>query len=269
MQKNDFRTKKHLGQNFLKDEFYLNRIIESIPKKAWDYKIVEIGIGLGDLTKKLINEVQKTCVLAYEIDDELIKNAKKIFKKELDSKLLILEHKDVLELKFLSEDEYFLVSNLPYYIATKIILNAIQDGRCKGFVVMIQKEVAIKFCAKTSQKEFCALSVIAQSLGDVKLNFMVPSHAFSPPPNVISAVFSFVKKEFRKEFLSDALSEILRASFSSPRKKLKTNLKNLFNDIRLQEIFTTLQLKENIRPHELDCKKYIEISKYLKKNYKE
>ncbi len=91
-----------------------------------------------------------------------------------------------------------MVANLPYYIATTIILEALKDPVCKSLVVMIQKEVAMKFAAPHKTKEFTSLAILAQSVGKSKILFDVPPEAFEPQPKVTSSIL-MIRKE--KEFI--------------------------------------------------------------------
>ncbi len=267
---NKFIHKKSLGQNFLHDEIILDKIIQSIPYNVCNdlesrMQLIEVGIGLGDLTKRLLDKYK---LLAYEIDDDLIEKAKQTFKQELVSKRLVLVQQDVLKVDsnggYLFDGEYFLVSNLPYYIATAVILKVLKDSNCKGFVVMTQKEVAQKFCATSKDSSFCALSVLAQSFGDIQYLFEVSKESFTPQPKVQSAVFCFQRKE---SFYTKELENLLHYAFISPRKKLFTNLMQydmIYGREMLLDIFKQLNLSKDIRAHEVGLQEYCQILQYMK-----
>ena len=102
--------------------------------------IVEIGPGLGDLTEKLL---QKNKLVAYEIDTDLCK----ILKEKFDIELICGDVLDSWQSGKLREEKYNLIANLPYYVATNIILKALNDENCENILVLIQKEVAEKFSA--------------------------------------------------------------------------------------------------------------------------
>lgn len=250
-----FEIKKSLGQNFLKDQIILEKIVNEISFDK-NLSLVEFGIGLGDLTKMLLKKSELIC---YEIDLELIKLARHTFKNELSLNLLDLRHKDILKFESkkesLSEKGFFLVSNLPYYIASRVILNMLSDPSCKGFVVMTQKEIAHKFCAVCKDSNFCALSVIIQSVGEVEFCFDVDKSCFYPEPKVMSSVFKFSRKN---NFLDSKFLEFLKVCFSQPRKKLISNLKK-YKNVNLELVFSDLNLEHNLRPHELNTKQYISL----------
>ena len=117
------RAKKKFGQNFLKDQSVLAKIIEAMPKN--NHKVVEIGPGLGDLTKFLVDVKS---VEAFEVDTDLCKLLQSKFDKEITTNLLHINCGDVLEAwqGSLINEDYDLVANLPYYIATKIILKKME-----------------------------------------------------------------------------------------------------------------------------------------------
>ena len=267
------KAKKHFGQNFLQDKATLDKIIQAIPKDVGN--VVEIGPGLGDLTFRLL-QIYKTT--SFEIDCELFQILKVKFANEIQNGQLKLFCKDALEQwqkeGGLSSENYFLVANLPYYVATKMILNAIDDEKCLGLIVMIQKEVALKFSAKSKDKEFSALSILASLQGRCELLFDVDAKLFNPPPKVTSSVIKLqkTKKIFGKDGIFkdakqyEAFKAFLRAAFASPRKTLLKNLSTNFDKKALEEIFEGLGLAQNLRPHELDVDSYLKVFERLKED---
>ncbi len=248
-------AKKKFGQNFLKDETVLRKIVEAMPNN--DNRIVEIGPGLGDLTKFLVDVKS---VDAFEVDTDLCKLLQKKFEKEIATKQLRIHCGDVLTAwkSELIEESYDLVANLPYYIATNIILKALADPKCKNILVMVQLEVAEKFCAHEGDRVFGALSIIAQSAGEARLVVKVPPTAFEPQPKIDSAVFLIQKQSdrFDKDFES-----MLRVAFTQPRKTLMKNLSAAYDKTLLQEAFVELGLTQTIRPHQVCTDDYHQLYK--------
>jgi len=203
----EFASKK-FGQNFLKNDIYLHKIIQAMPND--DLKVAEIGPGLGDLTKEL---VKVRNVTAFEVDKRLCEHLTTEFEEPIKNGNFELRCGDVLERwesGSLLDEPYHLVANLPYYIATNIILKAFKDEHCQSILVMVQKEVAVKFAASVKQKEFSALSVLAASVGKATLCFEVEPEAFVPPPNVTSAVLLIEKNQSQDDekfeaFLKDRI----------------------------------------------------------------
>ncbi len=254
---------KKFGQNFLKDELYLRKIIQSMPND--EHKIVEIGPGLGDLTRELLQE--EKCVIAFEVDKRLCEHLNSVFKKSIDDGSLEIRCGDVLlswENGSLVDEPYHLVANLPYYIATHIILKALKDKNCQSILVMVQKEVADKFAAKPKQKEFSSLSVLASSVGEAGVCFDVPPSAFVPPPKVTSAVLKITKERSLED---ERFEEFLRSAFAQPRKKLIGNLSNIVDKHMLEEKFNALKMDTNIRPHEATLTQYEDIYNFIKETF--
>ncbi len=249
----NIKAKKKYGQNFLIDTTVSNRIIQAMPNKNY---IVEIGPGLGDLTEKLVKYKDMT---AYEVDTDLISILRSKFQKEIDDNKFKLVHKDVLEAwdkqNTLHTGKYDIIANLPYYIATNIILRALEDVNCEHIIVMIQKEVAQKFTAQVSNKEFSSLSIITQLLAiESKILFDVYPESFNPAPKVVSSIL-YLKKDL-KNFLSDDFKKFLKVCFLQPRKKLSRNLATQIDKELLSQIFKDLNLNDNIRPHEVSASLY-------------
>ena len=252
-------AEKRFGQNFLKDESVLNKIIEAKPNDG--LPIVEIGPGLGDLTRQLLKVGR---VRAYEVDKRLCEYLKDEFKEPINSGNLELMCKDILEHGgSLYEEEYSLVANLPYYIATKIVLNALHDSNCKNILVMVQKEVAKKFAAKVGEKEFSSLSILAQSVGEAKILFDVPPTAFVPPPKVTSAILYIEKFDTLKDL---EFEQFLKVATKQPRKTLYKNLSTSYNKELLKRLFLTLNIKSSARAHEVELSIYHHLYKELKKD---
>ena len=250
---------KRFGQNFLKDETILNKIIEAMPKN--NLPIVEIGPGLGDLTRQLLKVGQ---VRAYEVDKRLCEYLKSEFKEPISSGNLELKCIDILKQSgSLYKSEYSLVANLPYYIATKIVLNALHDSNCKNILVMVQKEVANKFAAKVGDKEFSSLSILTQSVAKAKVLFDVPPTAFVPPPKVTSAILYIEKFDSLDDL---EFESFLKVATKQPRKTLFKNLSSLYSKELLKELFTTLNIKSSARAHEVELSIYHHLYKELKKD---
>jgi len=267
-------AKKKFGQNFLKDSHVLTKIIQAMPHN--DRHLVEIGPGLGDLTQELL---KNKSLVAYEVDEDLCVYLRKRFPKEIDEGSLTLVWTDVLD-QFkkgsLINEPYDLVANLPYYIATTIILEALEDPYCKSMVVMVQKEVAEKFSALPKTKEFTSLAILAQSVGAVKLLFDVDPTSFDPQPKVVSSILKidkqqeFVKGEFSGVFeTKDQLQKFkkyLRCAFQSPRKTWLKNISTEYNKQSVQQLMQVHSLESTIRPHEISVSSHHLLFKQLRLN---
>jgi 16S rRNA (adenine1518-N6/adenine1519-N6)-dimethyltransferase len=253
----NIKAKKRYGQNFLKDTTVLDKIIQSMPNN--NNYLVEIGPGLGDLTKNLVKYKEMT---AYEVDTDLIGILESKFAIEIEENRLKLIHTDVLEAwdkqGTLHDGKYDLIANLPYYIATNIILRAFEDDNCESIIVMIQKEVALKFSAKPKDKEFSSLGVIADLVSiESRILFDVPPESFDPRPKVMSSIL-YIRKDMNKSVDKD-FNKFLKACFVQPRKKLSKNLSSIISKDLVSKYYEELDLNDNIRPHEVSSSLYSQL----------
>ncbi len=248
------KAKKKYGQNFLIDSSILGKIIQSMPNNS--NHVVEIGPGLGDLTKYLVKYKDTT---AYEVDTDLIGILESKFKEQIEQGKLKLIHTDVLEAwdkqGTLYDGKYDMIANLPYYIATNIILRALEDNNCEHIMVMIQKEVALKFTSKVNDKEYSSLGIISELLSiESRILFDVPPESFDPPPKVMSSIL-YIKKDMSKS-IDKEFKKFLKSCFTQPRKKLSKNLSSVFDKQTLSSIYEELEIDSNIRPHEVSSSLY-------------
>ena len=256
------KAKKKYGQNFLKDTTILDKIIQSMPNN--NNYMVEIGPGLGDLTKNLVKYKDMT---AYEVDTDLISILKSKFAIQIEEGKLKLIHTDVLvawdKQKTLHDGKYDLIANLPYYIATNIILRAFEDKNCEHIIVMVQKEVAEKFTAKVNDKDYSSLGIITELISiDSRILFDVPPESFDPPPKIISSIL-YIKKDIDK-YLDKDFNKFLKACFVQPRKKLSKNLTSVLSKDAIFEIYKELNINDNVRPHEVSSSLYSQMHTRVK-----
>ena len=252
-------AKKKFGQNFLKDEGIKHKIIESMPDD--NLPIAEIGPGLGDLTEKL---VEKRDVTAFEVDRDLCEHLRRRFEAPIRHGKLELRCGDVLshwETGSLIERPYHLVANLPYYIATHIVLRALKDPMCRSLLVMVQKEVAEKFSARPGEKAFSSLAVLAQSSGEAQRLFDVPPQSFVPAPKVMSSILRIVK---HCSLDDPAFEDFLKTAFAQPRKTLAKNLSKKYPKEDVVEAIASQALSPSVRPHEAATSCYHHLYKRLK-----
>ena len=256
------KAKKQYGQNFLKDTTILDKIIQSMPNN--NNYVVEIGPGLGDLTKNLVKYKDMT---AYEVDTDLIGILKSKFAIEIEEEKLKLIHTDVLvawdKQKTLNDGKYDLIANLPYYIATNIVLRAFEDKNCEHIIVMVQKEVAEKFTAKVNDKDYSSLGIITELISvDSRILFDVPPESFDPPPKIISSIL-YIKKDMDK-CLDKDFNKFLKACFVQPRKKLSKNLTSVIDKNTISKIYEVLEINDNVRPHEVSSSLYSQMHTRVK-----
>lgn len=225
LRKYGLKPRKYLGQNFLINKEILGEIIRAADLSKDDIAL-EIGSGLGILTRELAQKTKK--VIAVEKDRELVKILKKElahFKnvKIIEGDILKLTTKD-LKLK----TDYKIVANLPYYITSPVIRKFLEEGsQPQLMVLMVQKEIAERICAKPP--EMTLLSVAVQFYSQPKIVKIVKKESFWPVPKVDSAIIKL--KTYNRQpttIDTDLFFKIVKVGFSQPRKQLKNNLKNLF-----------------------------------------
>jgi len=220
------------------------------------------------LTNKIVKYKDVT---AYEVDSNLVTILKNKFVAEINSGKLSLIKGDVLDYwkskNTLCNTKYDLIANLPYYIATNIILRAFEDINCENIMVMVQKEVAKKFSSTHKQRDFSSLSVITELIAkDSKILFDVPASSFEPSPKVNSSIL-YIKKDLKAK-VDIEFKKFLKSAFSSPRKRLFKNLSTIINKSYLIDIYENMNISDNIRPHELSSALYSQMYKKVINNDK-
>ncbi len=228
LERYNLKAKKHLGQNFLSDQNYINKIVDSasIDKNT---AVIEIGPGLGSLTQKLVEKAG--FVLCYEIDSDMVN----IIKDTIEAPNLVLINQDFLRANVFDDikeylgqyEEIILVANLPYYITTAILIKILEDRLpIKKMIVMMQKEVADRLSGNPKTKEYNSLSVLVQYYTNVKRLFEVAPDAFIPRPEVVSTVLELEKKISieTKPLNEEFFLKFNRLIFSSRRKTISNNI---------------------------------------------
>ena len=255
-----FRYKKSLGQNFLKDSNIVRKIVESayITK---DDLVIEIGPGEGVMSN-LIIPLSKFTIL-YEIDKRL--------DDVLKTRLSNYNNYEIIFNDFLKEDvkgrvsnydykNMYVVANLPYYITTPIVEKFIdEDILPDKMVLMVQKEVALRYSAKPNTKNYGSLTVILNYYYNIEKMFDVSRKVFVPEPNVDSAVICLTKKEDRLEIKDiNFFKKFVRDSFRYKRKNLKNNLKGYDLDV-VSKVLSKYKLGLDVRAEALSLDIFVEI----------
>lgn len=270
MKKYNIKANKSLGQNFLINQEVVDNIIESANINKEDL-VIEIGPGLGTLTKFLLEKAGK--VVCIELDPKMINILNDRF--NLYSNFEVI-HQDVLKsnLKELIKTEKLnnklknakVVANLPYYITTPIIMKLLEDKLdLESITVMIQKEVADRLTAIPGTKLSGAITYSVYYYSDAKGILEVPKESFIPEPEVTSKV---IKLNIRKKPIidienPDAMFKIIKFAFMQRRKTLLNSLTNakIFNNKEEgTKILRQLKIKETARAEELNLEDYASLA---------
>ncbi len=251
------KAKKHLGQHFLNDENIAKKISDTLSLKGYN-KVLEIGPGMGVLTKYLLEKSIETYVI--EIDTESVKYLNTHYPK-LQNRII---SKDFLkyDLKEIFIDEPFaIIGNFPYNISSQIVFKTLEMRRqVPEFSGMFQKEVAERICEKKGSKTYGILSVLVQAFYETEYLFTVSENVFTPPPKVKSGVLKLTRKDnFRLECDEKLFFSVVKTAFNQRRKTLRNSLKslNIPDNKKGEKIF-------DLRPEQLSVEDFIEITKMVK-----
>ena len=267
MKKYNIRANKSLGQNFLINNEVVENIVNSSDISKEDM-VIEIGPGLGTLTKYLLEKAGK--VLCVELDTKMIKILQDRFSLYDNFELInedilkvnlneiIIENKKDGKIKNVK-----IVANLPYYITTPIIEKIVNlDLKFKLMRIMVQKEVGQRFCAKVGSKDYGSFTVFLNYNFNIEKNFIVSRNSFYPRPNVDSMIVSFYPKDRIMVSDLDYFYKIVRDSFKFKRKTLRNNLKEY--DLGIVEmVLDKYGYDLSVRAEQLDVNIFCEISNEL------
>ena len=217
------RPKKHLGQHFLADENTARKIVDLLeaPQGA---TIVEIGPGMGVLTKYLVERYDR--VIAVDFDPDSVDYLNTAFAETS----LEVYHADFLKwpMEEILEGPTYFIGNLPYNVSSPIFFRLLEMKHLvQQGVFMVQKEVADRVCATESAppKLKGILSVLVNRYFHTKMSFKVRPSVFRPPPKVMSAVFTMDRKADETEPEFADLKRLVKAAFGKRRKTLRNSLK--------------------------------------------
>jgi len=264
---------KGWGQNFLVDKFVLRKIIESAKLKPSDV-VLEIGPGIGTLTQELAKKAGK--VIAVEKDRKMVEILKETLANFNNVEII---QADILKTKLpnykLQTTNYKLIANLPYYIVAPVIRKFLEqlETRPLTMVLMVQKEVAQRICAKPPNMSILAVSV--QFYAKPEILFYVSKNSFWPKPKVDGAILRISRICTNLPRIDTNLFfKIVRAGFSQPRKQIANNLSKMLalslpNGVKLDKERVKKWLLENgVKPvrraETLTIEDWIKLTKSLK-----
>ncbi len=265
LEKHGFHFKKQFGQNFISDTNLLRSIVEAsgITK---DTTVVEIGCGAGTLTRALAESAKK--VYAFDIDRDLQPVLAETLS-GLDNVEVIFRDFNKLDLKEFEREieDYVVVANLPYYITTPLVTKLLEESdKVQGLSIMVQEEVAERFCAKEDTAEYGSITVAIALKGSAKIVKRVSRNLFYPRPNVDSAVVKITFERGRVAVKSEkAYRQAVKCAFLNRRKTLENNLVNFFKLTREQakEVLALAEVEEKARGETLSPQRLAKLADVL------
>lgn len=266
LKKYQIHANKKLGQNFLIEDEVVEKTVEVANITSQDL-VIEIGPGLGTLTKELLEKAKK--VIAVELDEKMIPILKERFFLyrnlqilqedilKVNVKELIEKQKDIKDVK--------IVANLPYYITTPIIMKLLEEKLpVNSITVMVQKEVAKRLTAKTGDKLCGAITYAVEYYCESKEIVEVPKESFIPTPEVDSEVIQLIlRKEPKVKIKEEAfLFLLIKTSFMQRRKTFVNGVGNsgIIDKETLRKILQKEGIEESIRGENLTLEQFAQIT---------
>jgi 16S rRNA (adenine1518-N6/adenine1519-N6)-dimethyltransferase len=248
------KPKKHLGQHFLKDEAIAQQIVESLIHTDKYKQVLEVGPGMGVLTKYLIQKNEYN-TFVIDIDRESIAYLKQNFP-SLENKII---EGDFLRMQF---EKYFpeafaVIGNFPYNISSQILFKVLDyKNQVPEVVGMFQKEVAERIASKPGNKVYGVISVLLQAFYDIEYLFTVHENVFNPPPKVKSAVIRLTRNSTLQLACDEKLFiAVVKAGFNQRRKTLR----NAIKQFKLKPEFTTHSYLD-LRAERLSVEQFVELT---------
>ncbi len=254
-------AKKSLGQNFILDKNFTDKIVRSAGSLE-DELILEIGPGPGSLTKSILDQNIKKLIVIEK--DQRCLNILHEIQQFYGQKLQIIEE-DALKIdesNIFDNKKFKIIANLPYNISVILIFKWLKvSDKISSMTLMVQKEVAQRIVAKVGDKNYGRLSVMINYLCETKINFIVNNSVFKPQPKVTSAIIQITPKvdvvdfdEFKR------LEKVVAVAFNQRRKMLKKSLKSLFIDPTFS--LEKLGIDSKLRPENLSIRQFLNIANY-------
>ncbi len=264
LKNNGFVFSKKFGQNFITDLSLLRAIVADA--EVDNDLVIEVGCGAGTLTRCLCERASR--VIGFEIDERL----RSVLDVTLDGIPNVqIEFADVMklddgELYAITQRKPFkLVANLPYYITTPLLFRFLYLKNLSSLTVMVQKEVAQRMCAKADTANYGALTAQLALMGDAKYLRTVSRSAFTPSPNVDSAVVRLDIAPKCDESEIKKVKRLIATAFAMRRKTLANNLSSAYgiNKGMAIELIQKAGFREDVRGETLDVSDFIHLSKFL------
>ncbi len=255
------RPRKRFGQNFLIDPQTIHSLIALIAP-SYDDAILEIGPGLGALTKPLLDKVGHLEVI--EIDRDLIDQLERLAVKKGN---LTIHQCDALKFDYSAAGKTRrIVGNLPYNISTPLIFHLLSHfDYIQDMHFMLQKEVVDRICASPGNRVYGRLSVMIQSKCQPEKLLEIDAQKFSPPPKVTSGFLRLIRlqRTIVPHTLESTFATAVRNAFSQPRKTLANNFKGILSNSEIEK----LGIDPSIRPQQLEIAEFVTIAQVMQQRH--
>lgn len=255
LQRHGLAPRKQAGQNFVGDPNTVEAIVADAGIAPTD-TVVEIGPGLGSLTLPLADAAGR--VVAVEVDSGLVEALAEVVGDRDD---VHVHHADALEVDLgaLAGGPFRCVANLPYNLATPLVLHVLEDPRAIDAYVMVQKEVGRRWAASPGDSLYAGVSVKLQLLADVEMGRNISRQVFTPVPRVDSVMVHLR----RRAALDPWVRTVVDAAFAQRRKTLRNTLQAVA-DVRVVEAaLDLLGLSHTARAEELEPQRFVELAEAL------
>lgn len=263
IKKYDLAAKKSLGQNFILDKNFTDKIAKSAGDLS-GFTVLEIGAGPGSLTRSILDCGAKK-LIAVEKDErclEALKELQNFYQDRLE--ILDADALEIDERKIFPENKKFkIISNLPYNIGTVLLFKWLKiSDQISSMTLMLQKEVVERITARPGEKHYGRLAVMVNFLCETKMLFTVNPSVFTPQPKVTSAIVQITPRakplcnvEFSK------LEKTVAAAFNQRRKMLRSSLKRIFQNA--EEILKEVGINPELRAENLTIEEFCRIARKL------
>jgi len=251
---------KSLGQNFLHDGNQLRRIVAAAELRPAD-KVLEVGPGLGPLTELLLK--QSAEVLAIEKDHRLIELLRERFAEAGHLTLARDDALDYVRSKQRNWSDWKLVANLPYSVASPILVELAQATGCpERMVATLQLEVAQRLMAKPGDKDYGVLTLLVQLRYEPHEWFKIPASCFFPAPDVDSACVTLVRRAqpLLNEAEAETFTRIVKRAFSQRRKMMFKLLKEEWPEEGLARAFERFSFSHQARAETIGLHQFVELA---------
>jgi 16S rRNA (adenine1518-N6/adenine1519-N6)-dimethyltransferase len=253
------QAKKSYGQHFLKEDEIAEKIAASMRLAAQTGQVLEIGPGMGMLTKFLLASTDYR-TYAVEADPDMVAYLQQHYPAITDRLFL----KDFLDLDLqtiFGTEPFCMIGNFPYNISSQILFKMLDyRNQIPEMVGMFQKEVAERIVSKPGGRAYGIPSVLTQAFYETEYLFTVAPESFNPPPKVVSAVIRLTRKDNITLDCDEGLfRQVVKVSFNQRRKMLRNTLKPFFGpEILMEDPFFQK------RPEELGWEEFVRLARLIK-----